>query len=92
MTTTVFIAVIAAALLHAVWNAIVKGGNDKRLNMTALVLGSIPISIIVLIIFPFPEMESWGYIFASVLVQVIYHFTLLFAYEKGDLSLVYPVA
>ena len=92
MSTTVFIAVIAAALLHAIWNAIVKGGNDKRLNMTALVLGSIPISIIVLIVFSFSKMESWSFIGASVLVQLAYHFTLLVAYEKGDLSQVYPVA
>jgi len=92
MSNTVFIAVIAAALLHAVWNAIVKGGNDKRLNMTALVLGSIPISILMLIIFPFPKIESWIYIAASIVVQLIYHYSLLVAYEKGDLSQVYPVA
>ena len=92
MTSTVFLAVILAALLHAVWNAIVKGGNDKRLNMAGLVMGSIPISLIVLIIFPFPAMESWGYIVASIMVQIAYHFILLFAYETGDLTQVYPIA
>ncbi|MEB8433577.1 DMT family transporter [Cocleimonas sp. KMM 6892] len=92
MTTTVFFAVILAALLHAVWNAIVKGGNDKRLNMAAVVMGSIPISLVVLAIFPFPAVESWGYIIASIAVQIAYHFILLYAYETGDLTQVYPIA
>lgn len=33
MSGVVFIAVIGAALLHAVWNAIIKGGDDKTLGI-----------------------------------------------------------
>ena len=36
MDSTIFIAVISAAMLHAAWNAVVKGGRDKHLGMTAV--------------------------------------------------------
>ena len=45
MITTVFIAVILAAFLHAVWNAMVKKGDNKYVSLTAIVLGHIPLSI-----------------------------------------------
>ena len=60
--------------------------------MTALVLGSLPVCIIVLLIEPLPNIESWRYILLSILVQLVYHFTLLNSYKTGELSQVYPVA
>ena len=39
MTTLTFFIIMFAALLHASWNALVKGGSDKRLQMTAIALG-----------------------------------------------------
>ena len=92
MSSTVFILVIAAALFHAVWNALIKGSKDQRLNMTALVLGGIPISLIVLLLEPLPNSESWGYILLSILIHMIYQFTLLCSYKTGELSQVYPIA
>ena len=46
MSLTVFIAVIAAALLHASWNALIKGGADKRVAMGAVMLGHVPLALI----------------------------------------------
>ena len=46
MSDIVMLVVLGAALLHATWNSIVKGGHDKQLNMVAVVLGHIlPASI-----------------------------------------------
>ena len=52
MSLTVFIAVILAASLHAVWNAMVKKGEDKYISLTAVVLGHIPIAIVVIFLLP----------------------------------------
>jgi len=38
MSFTVFMAVIGAAVLHAAWNTLLKGGQDKVLSMGAIVL------------------------------------------------------
>jgi drug/metabolite transporter (DMT)-like permease len=89
---TVFIAVIAAAVLHAVWNAVVKGGHDKHLGMTAIVLGHAPIAIVVLLIAPMPDPASWPYIIAGVVLHVGYQLFLMTSYRIGDLTQVYPIA
>ena len=39
MPLTVFFAVIFAAVLHAVWNAMVKNEKDKYFGISAIVFG-----------------------------------------------------
>ncbi len=92
MTLTVFFAVILAAALHATWNALVKGGADKHLNMACVVIGHLPIVLIVIAIEPFPAMESWPYLFAGVVLHFGYQLFLLTSYRFGDLTQVYPIA
>lgn len=92
MSLSVFLAVIAAAILHAVWNALVKAGDDKHLAMTAVVLGSLPIAAGLLPFVPAPAPESWPYLAASILLHVSYHLILLLSYRTGDLTQVYPIA
>ena len=65
MSLTVFLAVILAAFLHAGWNAIVKGGADKGLAMTAVVLGHVPCALASLAFVPLPAHESWPWRTAS---------------------------
>ena len=48
MSTTVFVAVIFAAIIHSVWNGMIKKHEDKYIALVALVLGHVPLSIIVL--------------------------------------------
>lgn len=92
MSTAVFVAVIAAAVLHAVWNALVKGGADKHLSMAAVVLGHVPIAIIVLQFAPLPAPESWPYVLSGIVLHTGYQFFLLYSYRLGDLTQVYPIA
>ena len=92
MELTIFLAVIAAAMLHAVWNAVVKGGHDKHLGMTAIVLGHAPIAVVVLLIAPIPDAASWPFLIAGVALHVGYQLFLLTSYRIGDLTQVYPIA
>ena len=92
MSTIVFIAVIAAALLHAAWNALVKGGQDKHLAMTAVVLGHAPIAVVILPFVPSPAPESWPYLAAGIGLHLGYQLFLLNSYRLGDLTQVYPIA
>ena len=50
MTPTLALLVLLAALFHATWNAIVKGGDDKLLSITGLNLAS---AIICALLLPF---------------------------------------
>jgi len=65
MPLTVFFAIIFAAFLHAVWNAMVKKGDDKYISLTAVVLGHVPISIVVIFFTPTLSFQSIPYIFIS---------------------------
>jgi drug/metabolite transporter (DMT)-like permease len=92
LSTTVFLAVIAAALLHAVWNALVKGSADKHLGMTAVVLGQVPAALLALAVVPTPAPESWPWLAIGIALHFGYQFFLLLAYRAGDLTQVYPIA
>ncbi len=92
MSAFVFVAVLCAAALHAVWNALVKASGDKELNMTAVVLGHAPAATLVLMLATPPNPASYPYIAAGAALHVGYQFFLLWAYRAGDLTQVYPVA
>ena len=92
MSMLVFMAVLTAAVLHAVWNALVKGASDKDLNMTAVVLGHAPAAVAAIMLAPAPDPASYPYIAAGGALHVGYQFFLLWAYRAGDLTQVYPIA
>lgn len=92
LTTLVFFAVIAAALMHAVWNTLAKNGTDKHLSMTAVVLGHAPIALATLPFVPIPAVASWPYLATGIALHIGYQFLLLNAYRIGDLTQVYPIA
>ena len=92
MDLIVFIAVLAAAVLHASWNAMVKHGSDKFVSMSAIVAGHVLFGTGALVVFPTPDMASLPYIFAGAILHTGYQLFLLNSYRVGDLSQVYPVA
>ena len=92
MPLTVFFAVIFAAFLHALWNAMVKNEKDKYLGVSAIVFGQVPASIIIIFFTPIPTAESIPYIFLSGILHTGYLWFLLFAYKFGDYTKVYPIA
>ncbi len=84
MPLTVFLAIIFAAILHAIWNAMVKKGNDKYISLTAVVLGHVPISIVVIFLTPALSLQSVPYIFISAIFLTGYEWCLLSAYRLED--------
>ena len=84
MTTTVFIAVIFAAMIHSVWNGMVKKHEDKYVALTAIVLGHIPLSIMALFFTPMISIKSIPYIFISAIFLSGYEWCLLSAYRLED--------
>lgn len=91
MTPTVFAIVLFAALLHASWNAIVKGGTDKLLT-TVLVTGSAAaVAAACLPFLPAPAPTSWPFIAASGVLQVVYFVLVAQTYRIADMSQAYPL-
>lgn len=92
MSLAVFLAVIGAAVLHAVWNALVKGGSDRLMGMAAIVFGHVIAGILTLPFTPFPLGEAWPYLIFGAFLHFGYHMFLLQSYNLGDLTQVYPIA
>ena len=92
MPLNIFLLVILAAFLHAVWNALVKNEENKYLAVTAIVLGHVPVSIFIILLAPAPSVESIPFIILSALLHIGYEWYLLSAYRFGDLTKVYPIA
>jgi drug/metabolite transporter (DMT)-like permease len=83
---------LAAAVLHAVWNVVLRGSDDVAAR-TAVVLG-----LSVLLFAPVAAATwsvSWGvapYVAASASLEGAYFALLVAAYQRRELSVVYPVA
>lgn len=92
MEIGVFLAVLLAALLHAVWNALIKTGLDKHASMLVMTLVNAGIGGAVVLALPLPAPAAWPWLLLSVAIDTAYQFFLGLAYEQGDLSRVYPIA
>ncbi len=92
MTFGVFLAVMAAAFLHALWNALIKVGTSKAGGMIILSIAEVPIGLTIALMRPWPADEVWWWVLASGCTHFCYKSFLVFAYERGDLSRVYPIA
>jgi len=91
MTPVLIGLVLTAALLHAVWNAMMKSGGTPEYSIAAFQLVGALVCLAMTPFVPLPDRASWPMIFASVVIHNAYYFTLAQAYKTGDLSQVYPI-
>ena len=84
--------VLAAAVLHASWNALVKSASDRVMTFATLSLGGMAFSLAVVPFLPLPDPAAWPYLIVSTLVHYGYYAFLIMSYRHGDLSKVYPLA
>ena len=92
MDTNVFLIILLATVMHAVWNGMVKKHPDKVVAVSGIVFGHVPASIIAIILLPAPSIDCIPYIIASALIHQGYNWYLLSSYKIGDLTQVYPIA
>ena len=92
MTLFVFLAVLCAAAMHAIWNALVKVHLDRFLSITLMTLGMGFAALFALPFVEFPRAEIWPYIIASVIFHIGYRSFLVGAYKAGDFAQTYPLA
>jgi drug/metabolite transporter (DMT)-like permease len=84
--------VLGSAVLHASWNALLKGGGDRLRSVTVMALAASLASAGWVLFLPFPRAASWLCIGLSTLLHVAYNLLLVAAYRHGDLGVTYPIA
>jgi drug/metabolite transporter (DMT)-like permease len=89
---SVTLAVLAAAVTHATWNANAHGIKDQVLAFGLIGAGSIAVAVPVVLLSPFPLAACWPYLLASVFIHLFYNLLLMRSYRYGDFGQVYPLA
>jgi len=84
--------VLLAALMHAIWNTIVKTGGDGLLMFVLIKAPTMIVAAAVLAVVGLPVVQSVPYAIGAAAGFTAYCFLLIWAYRAGDLSIVYPVA
>ncbi|TNF84646.1 EamA family transporter [Pseudomonas sp. ICMP22404] len=84
--------VLFAALLHASWNALLRGGSDRLWSMTIMCIAIAIASVIAATLMVPPAAASWGYMVLSALLHVGYNLFLVRSYRVGDLGQTYPIS
>ncbi|HEX6142567.1 MAG TPA: EamA family transporter [Geminicoccaceae bacterium] len=92
MEPLVFFAVLAAAAMHAGWNAVVKVGLDPFLSIVLVALSSGAVALCLVPFVPVPGADVWPFLIASGALHVLYNLCLVQAYQAGDLGQIYPIA
>ena len=92
MTLLALAFVLISALMHAVWNAIVKGGSDRLASGWATTAAGAAFGLAILAVAGLPPARALPIVFSSGALHAAYMDALTRAYDHGELSLVYPIA
>ena len=83
---------LAAAVVHAGWNVLLRGAPDVEAATAATLALSVvllaPVAAATWNVRP----GAWPYIAASAALETVYFFLLVAAYRRRELSIVYPIA
>ncbi|MBI1213509.1 MAG: EamA family transporter [Alphaproteobacteria bacterium] len=86
------VAALAAAMMHAAWNAGLKAGKDRLLDAALLFGVAGIIGLAVALMRPAMHPQAWLWIGLTTVLHLPYVYLLARAYELGELSHVYTIA
>lgn len=91
MSFDVFAIIMLGAALHATWNAVVKGGDDKLLTTCMITAFAALFALAIIPFLDVPARASWPFIGASAILQVLYFVLVASTYRIADMSQTYPI-
>ncbi|PSK99615.1 EamA-like transporter family protein [Murinocardiopsis flavida] len=92
MTTLIFGAVLTAALLHAVWNAIAHAITDRLVGFALIGAAQAVCGAVLAVFAGLPAAAAWPYLLVSGLLHILYQGFLMLSFRLGDFGQVYPLA
>jgi drug/metabolite transporter (DMT)-like permease len=88
----IFLIVLAAAAMHAGWNACVKVKLDPLLAMAMIQFTAGIFAVPALLMTGLPRAEAWPWLVGSLMLHLGYCIGLAEAYRRADMSQIYPMA
>lgn len=92
MSLHIILLILFAALLHASWNALLRGGADRLWSMTVMCIAVAIVCAPAAIFVGLPDRASWGFGLLSAGLHVGYNLFLVRSYKTGDLGQTYPIS
>lgn len=92
MSAQALLLVLAAAILHAGWNFIVKTSDDRLVAAWAVAAAAALVNVPVLVLLGLPDRSAAGWLAVSSVLHVGYGYALAGAYDRVDLAAAYPIA
>ena len=83
---------LAAAFAHALWNILLARARDPQAATAVALLVSIAVFTPVAALTWELEREAWPYLAITSVLQLVYFALLIAAYQRTDVSVVYPIA
>ena len=88
----IFILILVSALCHAVWSAIIKSSKNPLSLMGITSVLEVTIFLPLTFTVPFPTLEVWYFLIATVIIHFFYRLNVIYSYRYGDLSYIYPIS
>ena len=88
----IFLLIILSALCHAIWSAIIKSSKNPLSLMGITSVLEVTIFLPLTFTVPFPTLEVWYFLIATVIIHVFYRLNVIYSYRYGDLSYIYPIS
>jgi uncharacterized membrane protein len=92
VTPSIVLAVLFAAMLHAVWNSLAHAVSDRLVGFAMIGLVDAVGGAALAASGGLPPAGAWPFIVASALVHTAYNLLLLASYQLGEFSQMYPLA
>jgi len=91
MTLVVTALLLLAALIHASWNAFIKGARDPVAMATMIYGTEASLMALAAPFVGFPPQSVWLLLACHAVLHIVYKIALVQMYIHGDLSQVYPI-
>jgi drug/metabolite transporter (DMT)-like permease len=83
---------LGAAFLHAGWNVLLAGSRDTRASTAGILIWGVALLAVPALLTGGVSSDAVPYIAASAVFELCYFVLLARAYDRGEVSVVYPVA
>ena len=88
----IFLLILFSGLCHAIWSAIIKSSKNPLSLMGITSVLEVTIFLPLTFTVPFPTLEVWYFLIATVIIHVFYRLNVIYSYRYGDLSYIYPIS
>ncbi|HZZ49394.1 MAG TPA: EamA family transporter [Pseudonocardia sp.] len=92
LTVPIMLAVLGAAVLHALWNSIAHVISDRLVGFGLIGLANSVGGGAIAVFTGLPAPDAWPFLVASAVIHVAYNLALMASYRLGEFSQTYPIA